>query len=678
MCGTMKKADVSAQRSFMDLFPYDPYGEQSFFMEDFKGLISGGFKEGLVGLFEAPTGFGKTVTILSAGLCTGHRIVYLSRTHNQMRQVTEEARRINAKGFNFDCVVKGSRLHLCLDEGIRGLGSNQLAVEACFAHVKTAMGEDLLDLVSKGKVSIVGDIAKVKSGERLICDLMGGLRIVDVAPKDVPEIADVETLLDYGKRKKVCPYFLARALFLERKVAIGSYQYLFLGELGAEEEILVLDEAHNMENVLKGALSRTITSRILERALEETQLGAGASSHKLEERLLRLQRFLDEVKPEEGKRSQIYDKRAMLEIFEDFGITKEFMEEFVGAWLEIDNLHADIMKSQGRVFPLEHLRIKTVHSFLESFLEDPDPDKYMACIEVEEGRKKLSWICLEPAIGFNQILEQKPHCALLTSGTLSPLEGTAKRLGMGQESVLKSYDTIIREENVQVIALKRGPNDVELTTKYDRRYEPEIVREYGKTILEISLRVPNGVLVFTPSYRYQEHLLKIWRQEGIFQKIDKNSTIFIERGLTKKVLLETYKKIAKKEKAILFAVCRGTLSEGADFPDETARAIIMVGVPYASLIDPKITAQREYYERKEKRMGSQWYSDDAIQTVNQSLGRAWRHKDDYAMGFLLDSRYYWPSNRNRITEWIKRRLLYVSKNMPFSTVLRVIETFFER
>jgi regulator of telomere elongation helicase 1 len=674
---TTEKLDRRTQNSFMDLFPYDPYGEQRVFMEDFNNLISGDFKEGLVGLFEAPTGFGKTVTILSAGLCMGHRIVYLSRTHNQMRQVTEEARRINAKGFNFDCVVKGSRLHLCLDEGIRGLGSNQLAVEACFAHVKTAMGEDLLDLVSKGKVSIVGDIAKVKSGERLICDLMGGLRIVDVAPKDVPEIADVETLLDYGKRKKVCPYFLARALFLERKVAIGSYQYLFLGELGAEEEILVLDEAHNMENVLKGALSRTITSRILERALEETQLGAGASSHKLEESLLRLQRFLEEVKPEGGKSSQIFDKRAMLEVFEDFGITESFMVEFVGSWLEIVDLHADIMRTQRRVFPLEHLRINTVYDFLKSFLEDP-PDKYVACIEVEEGRKKLSWICLEPAIGFNQILEQKPHCALLTSGTLSPLEGTAKRLGMGQEGVLKSYDTIIREENVQVIALKRGPNDVELTTKYDRRYEPEIVREYGKTILEISLRVPNGVLVFTPSYRYQEHLLKIWRQEGIFQKIDKNSTIFIERGLTKKVLLETYKKIAKKEKAILFAVCRGTLSEGADFPDETARAVIMVGVPYASLTDPKIIAQREYYERKEKRMGSEWYVDDAIQTVNQSLGRAWRHKDDYAMGFLLDSRYYWPSNRNRITEWIKRRLLYVSKNMPFSTVLRVIETFFER
>jgi len=674
---TTEKFDDEAQSSLMDLFPYDPYGEQRVFMEDFKGLICGDFKEGLVGLFEAPTGFGKTVAILSAGLCTGHRMVYLSRTHNQMRQVTEEVRRINAKGFNFDCVVKGSRLHLCLDEGIRGLGSNQLAVEACFSHVKTAIGEDLLDLVSKGKVSIVGDIAKVKSGERLVCDLKGGLRIVDVAPKDVPEIADVEALLEYGKRKKVCPYFLARSLFLERKVAIGSYQYLFLGELGAEEEILILDEAHNMEDVLKGALSVMITSRTLERALEETRLGAGASSHKLEEKLLKLQIFLEEIKPEGGKSSQIFDKRTMLEIFEDFGITESFMVEFVGSWPQIVDLHADIMKAQGRVFPLEHLRINTVHSFFESFLEDP-PDKYVAYIEVEEGRKKLSWICLEPAIGFNLILEQKPHCSLLTSGTLSPLEGTAKRLGMGQEDVLKSYDTIIREENVQVITLKRGPNDIELTTKYDRRYEPEIVREYGETILEISSRVPNGVLVFTPSYRYQEHLLKTWRQEGIFPEIDKNSTIFIERGFTKKVLLETYKKIAKKEKAILFAVCRGTLSEGADFPDETARAVIMIGVPYASLIDPKIMAQREYYERKEKRMGTQWYQDDAIQTVNQSLGRAWRHKDDYAMGFLLDSRYYWPSNGNRITDWIKKRMLYVSKNMPFSTVLRVVETFYER
>jgi Fanconi anemia group J protein len=39
--------------------------------------------------------------------------------------------------------------------------------------------------------------------------------------------------------------------------------------------------------------------------------------------------------------------------------------------------------------------------------------------------------------------------------------------------------------------------------------------------------------------------------------------------------------------AIFFAVCRGKVSEGIDFADELARAVVIIGIPFPSLVDPK-------------------------------------------------------------------------------------------
>ena len=40
--------------------------------------------------------------------------------------------------------------------------------------------------------------------------------------------------------------------------------------------------------------------------------------------------------------------------------------------------------------------------------------------------------------------------------------------------------------------------------------------------------------------------------------------------------------------AVLFAVCRGKVSEGIDFADAKARAVVITGMPYPALTDPKV------------------------------------------------------------------------------------------
>ena len=100
------------------------------------------------------------------------------------------------------------------------------------------------------------------------------------------------------------------------------------------------------------------------------------------------------------------------------------------------------------------------------------------------------------------------------------------------------------------------------------------------------------------------------------------------------------------------------VSEGIDFSDAKARGVIMVGIPYPSLKDPKvfiinntkilfilvqIDLKKKYLDEKNKNgsllSGKDWYVHQAIRTTNQAIGRVIRHKNDYGVIILCDKRF---------------------------------------
>ena len=54
--------------------------------------------------------------------------------------------------------------------------------------------------------------------------------------------------------------------------------------------------------------------------------------------------------------------------------------------------------------------------------------------------------------------------------------------------------------------------------------------------------------------------------------------------------------------------------------------------------------------------GREYYTNLCMKAVNQSIGRAIRHKGDYAAMLLLDGRYAKPDVRSRLPQWIGARL----------------------
>ena len=54
----------------------------------------------------------------------------------------------------------------------------------------------------------------------------------------------------------------------------------------------------------------------------------------------------------------------------------------------------------------------------------------------------------------------------------------------------------------------------------------------------------------------------------------------------------------EKGGVVLMGVCRGRISEGLDFSDNAARCVIVIGIPYPQMTDPKVILKKDFLDRK--------------------------------------------------------------------------------
>ncbi|KRT86002.1 hypothetical protein AMK59_1317 [Oryctes borbonicus] len=126
--------------------------------------------------------------------------------------------------------------------------------------------------------------------------------------------------------------------------------------------------------------------------------------------------------------------------------------------------------------------------------------------------------------------------------------------------------------------------------------------------------------------------------------------------------------------ALLFSVVGGKLSEGLNFSDDLGRCVIVVGMPYANIYAADLKEKMAYLDKLEGGgAGQRFYENLCMKSVNQCIGRAVRHKDDYATVILLDERYNRVSTKNSLPDWIKRSL----KTCSYSEGFDLISRFFQ-
>lgn len=227
---------------------------------------------------------------------------------------------------------------------------------------------------------------------------------------------------------------------------------------------------------------------------------------------------------------------------------------------------------------------------------------------------------------------------------------------------------IVPKENIEVLIVGKGPTGMEFEFTFQTRQQSDLLNELGLAILNYSCVIPDGIVVFFASYQYMDFVLKLWKaphkgQSPIWERLQAHKRLFIEpkeasqldecfESYTNTILHpdqnETQTKSKKVSGAILFCVVGGKMSEGINFSNQLGRAVVMVGLPFPNLHSPELKEKMEYMDLSSSRKtdnpiepvsGKEYYDNLCMRAVNQSIGRAIRHRNDYACVILLDKRW---------------------------------------
>lgn len=346
---------------------------------------------------------------------------------------------------------------------------------------------------------------------------------------------------------------------------------------------------------------------------------------------------------------------------------------------------------------------------------------------------KLNVFCLNPGFGFKEVTNDNPHTILLTSGTLSPLDGLESELKC-KFSIKLTSDHVIEKEQIKLNIVCRYPEEITnqgvLNFNKDNKDLPSTIESLGKMMKSLVRITPGGVLCFFTSFNHLNKCIEIWESNGVMADIRSNKEVFMDKQALSTEIVKSNVKMKLKnndenddsssylssrnsvdekygirsrnsygvksdipevlkykesiqsgKNSIFFSVCRGSSSEGIDFSDKMARMVIIVGIPYPNLGDKKVILKKEYLKQMSsnellfKSSGvrllrdNEWYSQSALRAVNQAIGRVIRHINDYGVVCLLDQRYYSIDSFN-FPKWTRQSIIKYNDRKLFADIMK--------
>ena len=772
-------------------FPFEAYSVQLVYME--KVVLA--LEEGNNALLESPTGTGKTLCLLCAALGwrraqaarmqqqqqqppplhtpgMGHnsvapqrgadwaaslaasvagggggsagygklpRIIYASRTHSQLQQVVRELRRTPHRPLV--CML-GSREQYCCNPDVRNLTGAALnaSCQALTAANSCSYYRRVQD--EKKRSGFVGH-PQAKEPEE---------------SRSVPDIEDFK--LHAEKKLEMCPFYLARELQTSSDILFMPYNYMLdprtrkALNIDLQRDVLIFDEAHNIDKICAEAASFNLTTvelagaaRELDRCIDGARNQAGGDADAIDgggrhtddddgggmgdaggggavnaNELTRVKEIVLRFDEAVAKLPLAKTRGAARFVRHGDGLRELFGTVGVRA----DNFHLLVQQcdkcvtklgesarfgvASGKEFALARL----AEAMRVAFDTERPPSQYRLCVQEMEDRQQggfggggdkrgrgtldagpkprtLGYWCFHSGAAMRQLKEMGVRSVLLTSGTLSPLSSFADELGLPFVHRLENPHVIQPSTQLMVGVLPRGPANVELTSAYNRRDDDAAPRDLGNALVNFARQIPQGVLVFFPSYSALSSTHASWQRRGadggesVVERLKKWKTLVVEPrdGHEAKAAMEaSTRRSSRRWRAAWAARCSspcaaGKLSEGVDFADAACRGVVITGLPLPPIVDARIELKRSFLDERiadAKRGGGGGgaaaaaagarggarhaqrggvVQQQAMRAVNQAVGRVIRHVNDYGAVLLCESRFGQQKWVDGLSLWLR-------------------------
>ncbi|KAG5897915.1 hypothetical protein JTB14_014032 [Gonioctena quinquepunctata] len=648
------------------------------------------------------------------------KIFIASRTHSQLAQFVGEIVK-SPFGNDVRVISLASRQTYCINPNVAKLKSMALMNERCL---------DLQKKTPQSKVDQDGKVLKRQKGASCSCPYYKQTAIEELREFALVQVQDVEELVSSAKELNACPYYASRKAAEDAEVVLIPYNTLLhkaireANGIHLKNNIVIIDEAHNLLESLAQMHNVDLSYGQIYHALHQMRSYKNKFSTRFSAKnLLNINQLIFVI----NQLFQLLEKSSTntsTDIFtiENFVLTAHIdnYNMFKLVKFSKDCRLAQKIRSYAVKYPVEETQEnpakKGVREFLASIqtkkshksntedkqIEEKDAKKtivppannplfaVLSFLETltysyEDGRIllkkntdklqcKLQFLLLNASSNFTDIVNEA-RSVIVAGGTMKPIAEFRERLfinaGASPGRIVEfSCDHIVPPENILPVIVTRGAKNEGLLFNFENRMA---MGENIKSIIQQACKaVKGGIVVFFPSYNYENW---VWQQ---IKDLNFGRAIFREPQNSGSVdsVLEKYAEVIRKpgsSGALLFSVVGGKLSEGLNFSDDLGRCVIVVGLPYANIMAADLKEKMRYLDKTEGAgSGQKFYENQCMKAVNQCIGRAVRHKNDYATVLLLDERYNRASVKNALPDWIKRSL----KVANFSETFSLIDEFF--
>jgi ATP-dependent DNA helicase DinG len=585
--------------------------------QEMAGAVAAVLREGGQLLVEAGTGTGKSLAYLVPAVLSGQRVVVSTGTKNLQEQLFYKDIPLVRKALQVPfsaCLMKGRGNYLCLARYA------QFAAQPTFRLFEEAQHFDSLHRWST--LTRTGDRSEIPGvPERLDFWKTISARSENCVGKDCPDFdrCHVTRLRQRASESEIL-IVNHHLLFADLMVREGSF-----GEVIPEYDHLVLDEAHQIEDVATAYFGLTVSTMRVDELVHdaekawESRNGAGADARRIRDvkAELRLLRGAGQELFELYRSKAAKEERYRLRPGSANGDQHRARDGFRRQLARVRDLLAGIPNPDESTVALLR-RAGEIERDLDVILDASDPESVSWCEQRERSvALRASPIHVAPLV--QRLLFEKKRTVVMTSATLA-VEGSfdysSSRVGAAADSgrILASPFDYRRQALLYVPRDLPPPRD------------PVFLERAAAEIREL-VRWSRGraFLLFTSFANLH------WIRRSLGKSFP--YPLFVQGDASRGEILDSFRETPG---AVLLAT--SSFWEGVDVMGEQLSLVVIDKLPFAVPGDPLVSARIDSVTSEGGNAFRDYQVPMAILSLKQGLGRLIRSRSDKGVVAVLDSR----------------------------------------